>query len=253
MFSNFVKLCALTSVTLTCLGTASAQTACDSTQTACDSESDDSGDGDPVEYDEDEATDSGGDDLSDADAVAGYGDVSRDNYFAEAVQWSADYSVTNIPGSCFGPDLPVSRGETAVWIWNMSIRPQPSSSHSFGDVADETQSDAVSWMSETGITTGTSSTTFSPDSTLTRGQVSAFLWRLADRPAAAPHGFTDVTASWQEGPVSWMAETGITTGTTSSTFSPDIPLTRAHLVTFLYRYSGSPAVTLDQDYSECNP
>ena len=71
MFSNFVKLCALTSVTLTCLGTASAQTACDSTQTACDSESDDSGDGDPVEYDEDEATDSGADDLSDADAVAG--------------------------------------------------------------------------------------------------------------------------------------------------------------------------------------
>ena len=37
----------------------------------------------------------------------------------------------------------------------------------------------------------------------------------------------DVLSGWQQGPVSWMASTGITTGTSDSTFSPDETLTRA--------------------------
>ena len=50
-------------------------------------------------------------------------------------------------------------------------------SHSFSDVVDASQHDAISWMANTGITTGTSPTTFAPDETLRRAQVAAFLHR----------------------------------------------------------------------------
>ena len=187
-----------------------------------------------------------------AAGIAGYGDVAADRYYAESVQWSADNDITGITGTCFNPDAPATRGETAVWIWNMEGRPE-APEHSFTDITIDDQHQPVAWMAETGITTGTSPTTFSPDDTLTRGQLAAFLWRLADRPEAPAHTFGDVTASWQQGPVSWMAQTGITTGTSDTTFSPEATLTRAHLATFLYRYRDEPAVTVAPDSPACAP
>ena len=112
---------------------------------------------------------------------------------------------------------------------------------------------AVAWMVSEGVTTGTSDTTFSPDRELTRVEVAAFLWRLASRPDAAAHSFVDVLSGWQQGPVSWMASTSITTGTSPTMFSPDGTLTRAQLITFLYRYNDSPPVTVDPDTPTCPP
>ena len=57
--------------------------------------------------------------ASPAGAVAGYGDVGERIWYTDAVQWSVDNGITNITGPCFAPDTPVSRGETAVWIYNM--------------------------------------------------------------------------------------------------------------------------------------
>jgi len=53
--------------------------------------------------------------------------------------------------------------------------------------------------------------------------------------------FCDVDpGSWYAAPVDWLAETGITTGITPSTYGSDDPVTRAQMVTFLWRYSGEP-------------
>ena len=179
-----------------------------------------------------------------AGAVAGYGDVAEDRYYTEPVQWSVDNDITDISGNCFGPDTPVSRGETAVYFWNMEGQP-PAVAHSFSDIGVQAQNDAVSWMADAGITTGTSPTTFSPDETLTRAQLAAFLHRLEGQPATGAHSFVDVVEGWQHDPVSWLATSGITTGTSPTRFSPDETLTRADLVTFLYRYQGGPDVTVD--------
>ena len=184
-------------------------------------------------------------------AVAGFGDVDNGKFFTDPVQWSVDNAITGIDGSCFSPDQPVTRGETAVWIYNMENQPEPGERHSFTDVTDASQNDAISWMSDSDITTGTSSTTFAPDETLKRAQAAAFLHRLAGEPSAPPHGFVDVSNGWQQGPVSWMSNTGITTGTSPTMFSPDGTLTRAQLITFLYRYSDKPEVTIDPDSPTC--
>lgn len=112
----------------------------------------------------------------------------------------------------------------------------------FGDVADERYfTDAIQWMVDNDITTGTSDTCFSPDDAVTRGQAAAFLWRMEGEPAAAPHPFVDVSAGWQQDAVSWMFAESITTGTTATTYSPDDDLTRGQLATLLHRLAGEPS------------
>ncbi|MXW61371.1 MAG: hypothetical protein F4Y27_14165 [Acidimicrobiaceae bacterium] len=190
---------------------------------------------------------------SPAGAVAGYGDVPAGAWYTDAVQWAVDNGITDLSGPCFSPDVPVSRGEAAVWIYTMENRPDPGTSHPFSDVTDASHNDAISWMANTGITTGTSPTTFSPDETLKRVQAAAFLHRLAGEPSAPTHNFSDVVAPWQQAGVSWMAHTGITTGTTPTTFVPEGTLTRGQLITFLYRYQGEPAVTVNAETPLCDP
>ena len=112
----------------------------------------------------------------------------------------------------------------------------------FGDVPDGAFfTEAVQWMVDNDITTGTGKTCFSPDDPVTRGQAAAFMWRMEGSPPALPHEFLDVTAPWQQGPVAWMAEQKITTGTSATTYSPDDELTRGQLAALLHRLAGEPA------------
>ena len=180
-----------------------------------------------------------------AGAVAGFGDVDGGAFYAEGVQWLVDSDLTTgtSPG-CFSPDDPVTRGQAAAFLWRMEGRPV-ASPHAFVDVVAGWQQEAVSWMAAEQITTGTTASTFAPEQVATRVQIAAFLHRLAGEPRGARHPFADVAAGWQQAPVAWMAETGITTGTTPSTFSPDDPVTRGQLAAFLHRYHGSPSVEVD--------
>ena len=113
--------------------------------------------------------------------------------------------------------------------------------------------DAVLWAvgHEPQITNGTSATTFSPNAPCTRGQVVAFLWRTngCPEPESRSNPFRDVkTTDYFYKAVLWAAENGITTGTSATTFSPNAPCTRAHVVTFLWRAQGEP-----QPKSQSNP
>ncbi len=104
--------------------------------------------------------------------------------------------------------------------------------------------DAVDWAVSTGITKGTTDTTFSPDGICTRAQAVTFLWRAAGSPApkSSAMPFTDVPAgSYYYDAVLWAVEQGITVGTSEMTFSPNLNCTRAQIVTFLWRSEKSPA------------
>ena len=176
--------------------------------------------------------------------VAGFGDVEESAFYTNAVQWMVDNDITTgTSPTCFSPRDPVTRGQAAAFMWRMEGEPT-ATPHSFSDVTAAYQQSPVSWMAATGITTGTSSTTYSPDNELTRGQLAALLHRLAGEPEASGHPFNDVTSSWQQTPVAWMVANSITTGTSSSTFSPDDTVTRGQLATFFYRYKGEPRVAV---------
>ncbi|MBR4132484.1 MAG: S-layer homology domain-containing protein, partial [Oscillospiraceae bacterium] len=122
----------------------------------------------------------------------------------------------------------------------------------FDDVQDESQYyfDPVYWAVEQGITTGTTPTTFSPNSGCTRAQVVTFLWRAAGKPepTSTNNPFEDVPADqYYYKAVLWAVEKGITTGTSPTTFRPDRTCTRAQIVTFLWRYKGQPEPTTTEN------
>lgn len=105
--------------------------------------------------------------------------------------------------------------------------------------------DAVDWAVENNITAGTSGMEFSPDETCTRAQAVTFLWRANGQPDAAGNNpFADVsTSSYYNEAVQWAVANGVTSGTSPNAFKPDAPVTRAQVVTFLYRDAGSPSVS----------
>ena len=122
---------------------------------------------------------------------------------------------------------------------------KPEEKDPYGDVSkDSYYYDAVKWAAETGVTTGVGDGLFAPEWVCTRGQIVTFLWRASGSPApkATELPFTDVAAdAYYAQAVLWAVENGITNGTSETTFSPDQTCTRAQIVTFLYRMSGSPA------------
>ena len=104
--------------------------------------------------------------------------------------------------------------------------------------------DPIDWAVMYRITSGTSSTTFSPNETCTRAQVVTFLWRLAGspEPRTERNPFLDVYSNaYYYKPVLWAVENGITAGTSSTSFSPSDTCTRAQVVTFLWRFAGTPS------------
>ena len=114
----------------------------------------------------------------------------------------------------------------------------------FSDVPERAYyHDAVYWALENHITNGTSPTTFSPNQPCTRAQIVTFLWRAAGspEPSLTKNPFVDVPDhSYYAKAVLWAMEQGITNGTSSTTFSPNQPCTRAQTVTFLWRAAGRP-------------
>ena len=113
--------------------------------------------------------------------------------------------------------------------------------------------EAVKWAQEKGITGGIGNGLFGPNDPCTRAQIVTFLWRAAGSPTPknTSTAFGDVKpGSFYEQAVAWAVENGITGGTGDGKFSPDATCTRAQSVTFLYRASGSPAVSDKAEFSD---
>ena len=63
--------------------------------------------------------------------------------------------------------------------------------------------------------------------------------------------FADVPAdAYYADAVAWAVKEGITTGTGTNTFSPDLSCTRAQMVTFLWRANGSPVVNYAMSFTD---
>lgn len=97
----------------------------------------------------------------------------------------------------------------------------------------------IDYMVANGYMNGTSSDTFSPDLSMNRAMMVTILYRLAGSPAVSgTNPFTDVKQdNYFYNAVIWAYTNGVTTGTSSDTFSPDALLTREQIATFLYRYA----------------
>ena len=108
--------------------------------------------------------------------------------------------------------------------------------------------DAVLWAAEGGIVTGTDAVHFSPDASCTRAQLVTFLWRAAGSPVVNyAMNFTDVdSGAYYAEAVRWAASEKVVEGTTAETFAPDAVVTRAQVVTMLYRFAKAQGMDTTQ-------
>lgn len=108
--------------------------------------------------------------------------------------------------------------------------------------------DAVLWAAEGGIVTGTDAVHFSPGASCTRAQLVTFLWRAAGSPVVNyAMNFTDVDGgAYYAEAVRWAASEKVVEGTTAETFAPDAAVTRAQMVTMLYRFAKAQGMDTTQ-------
>lgn len=176
--------------------------------------------------------------------------VQADKIAAQTVNtYGADASVDKIHAVASASPMAGALREKAYQFcvslnWDGTL--QASSGTHFQDVQSGAwYASAVNWAVEKGVTDGTGSGTFSPDSICTRAQAVTMLWRAAGSPAPGDFvaQFSDVNSGdYYYQAVIWAASNDITTGTGNNTFSPDRQCTRGEIVTFLWRLAGCPAV-----------
>ncbi|MGI6031634.1 MAG: S-layer homology domain-containing protein [Eubacteriales bacterium] len=99
--------------------------------------------------------------------------------------------------------------------------------------------DAVRYVYQKGLMSGTSATTFAPESTTSRAMIAAILWRAAGSPVVDyAMDFADVEqGQWYSEAVRWAASEGIVSGYGDGTFGTDDPITREQFVTMLWRFA----------------
>ncbi|WP_270337466.1 S-layer homology domain-containing protein [Lactococcus petauri] len=115
------------------------------------------------------------------------------------------------------------------------------SGNPFKDVSQSLYKNYISWIYSRGITTGYTPTTYNPDGYVTRGEMAAFLHRMAKVSGNAPTSgkyntkFVDAKNHMFANDIGWLSSKGITTGYTPTTFRPDAYVTRGEMAAFLQR------------------
>ncbi len=155
-----------------------------------------------------------------------FADVSANDWFFEPVLYSfATGLMSGTSDTAFAPATQTSRAMIVQLLYNMEGRPAVDSGNNpFTDVpAGAWYTDAVLWAYQNGVTTGTSGTTFSPDTLVTREQVAVFLYRYmkdykkaemaegADLSSFPDAGDISPYAGFSEA-VAWANGVGIVTG-----------------------------------------
>lgn len=167
-------------------------------------------------------------------------DVASDSYYYEAVQWAVEKGITvGTSTDTFSPGVSCTRAQMVTFLWRAAGSPEPTGTvNPFSDLSPNAYYyKAVLWAVENGITQGTSTDTFSPDATVTRGQTVTFLHRAAGAPSHGGNAaFLDISDNdYYSDAVAWAEQNGITSGTGNGKFSPNADCTRGQIVTLLYR------------------
>ena len=163
-------------------------------------------------------------------------DVPADAYYAVPVAWAVDKKITSGTSlTTFSPANTCTRAHILTFLWRAVGSPKDSSGNHFNDVcSDDYFYNAALWAYDMGMVEGES---FEGDLACTRAATVTYLWQCAGSPE--PDGqcvFDDVPADapYAEA-VAWAVENGITTGTSATTFSPNMVCDRGQIVTFLHR------------------
>lgn len=186
-----------------------------------------------------------------------YDDVQDESaYYYESVNWALKNGYfSDISNENFGIGEKISRAEAITLLWRYAGRTgevltkDDLSENStgitdiktgFNDVPGNLwYANAIKWAINEGITNGTSSTTFSPNDNISRGNFITLLWRYAGSPKVdieIPFDDLDENTYYYEA-IKWGYSKNIIKGISETEFQPISDCTREQIITFLYRYN----------------
>ena len=172
----------------------------------------------------------------DEPTVGSFIDVHESDYFAPYVVWAVDNGATNgTSPNTFSPHDTCTVAQILTFLWRAEGSSNPGIVNPFSDIkeSDYFYSSAL-WAYKNGLVFGSA---FNGNTPCTRANAVTYLWKLAGKPIYNKNPFKDVPsdADYAQA-VAWAVNQGVTSGTSTTTFSPNQICTRAQIVTFLYRF-----------------
>ena len=180
-----------------------------------------------------------------------FGDVPVASPFHREIAWLAEAGITTgRADGTFGPAESISREAMAAFLYRLSGAEvagyEPPSTPLFSDVpTDHPFYAAISWLAESGVTTGYADGTFGPGRPVSREAVAAFLYRFAGAgedgyEPPEEQAFSDVQPGYGFfTEISWLAESGITDGYDDGRFGATDEISREAVAAFLCRFAGA--------------
>ncbi|AOZ72269.1 hypothetical protein BK816_02270 [Boudabousia tangfeifanii] len=179
-------------------------------------------------------------------------DVKVNSPFANEIYWlakSPEQVSTGYADGTFRPKLPVTREAMAAFLYRLAGSPKVTAKKQFKDVPANYQfAKEITWLSQTGITTGWADGTFRPRQPIERHAMAAFMNRACVKTNLCSPALKNLKVDpllpkfkdMGEGKlfdreVQWMQQAGITTGWADGTFRPENSVTREAMAAFLYR------------------
>lgn len=152
--------------------------------------------------------------------------------------------MNGLSATAFGPNGQMSRAMLVTVLYRMAGSPGHSGYQPFADVAAGTwYTDAVIWANQTGITTGTSATAFSPNANVSREQLVTFFYRYAkicgkEMSVGALSGWADqsLVDSYAVEAFGWAIANGIVSGVVNGCLDPNGNATRAQCAAIMQRF-----------------
>lgn len=175
--------------------------------------------------------------LSTPASAMSFKDVSKDRWSYQSINTLVDLKILNgFPDQTFRPNDPLTRAQSAIMIGKtLNIDTNKPKQHTFTDVTSKTVGhDYIYALTHIGVFDKAKQ--FNPNQPLTRAQMAKILVQAFDLSGNTNKIFIDVPAyHWAYSYVQTLVATGITSGTSEATFSPDQPVTREQMAVFIDR------------------
>lgn len=175
-----------------------------------------------------------------------FDDVAAEAWYAPAVDYVKYGRLMYGTGSnLFQPDAQMTRAMLAQVLYELEGAPSVKGlSCPFTDVGDSWYTDAVIWAYNAGVVAGVSATQFAPNEALTREQMVTMLFGYAGREetlsgsdgALAAYQDQASVSDWARAAMAWAVSSGVISGTSATTLSPQKIGTRAEVATVLMQF-----------------
>ena len=183
-------------------------------------------------------------------------DVKEGKWYTDAVKYVYENKLMNgMTDTTFEPDTPMNRAMLVTVLYRAEGEPAATGTTPFKDLKASWYKKSVAWAYENKVVNGTSDTTFSPLTPITREQIATIFYRFAqfkgrDTSAKANlNTFPDGSkvSKFAKDAMSWAVAEGLITGTKSgdkTLLDPKGNATRAQVATILMRYLESEPKSL---------